>query len=64
MTAKEAQQYMDEGHFAPGSMQPKIEAAIQFVESGPGRKAIIAELAQALQALESKAKTWITGEQE
>ena len=59
MTTAEARHYMAEGHFSPGSMQPKIEAAIQFVESGPGRTAIIAELSQAVQALEGKAGTWI-----
>jgi len=60
MTVQEARQYMAEGHFAPGSMRPKIEAAIQFVESGPGRKTIVAELSQAVAALEGKAGTWIT----
>jgi carbamate kinase len=60
MTAEEARQYKAEGHFAPGSMQPKIEAAIQFVESRPGRRTIVAELSQAVQALEGKAGTWIT----
>jgi carbamate kinase len=62
MTAHEARRYMAEGHFAAGSMRPKIEAAIRFVESGPGRKTIVAELSQAVQALEGKAGTWITGE--
>jgi carbamate kinase len=62
MTAQEARQYMAEGHFAPGSMRPKMEAAIQFVESRPGRKTIVAELSQAVAALEGKAGTWITGE--
>jgi carbamate kinase len=62
MTAHEARRYMAEGHFAVGSMRPKIEAAIRFVESGPGRKTIVAELSQAVEALEGKAGTWITGE--
>jgi carbamate kinase len=62
MTAGEARQYMAEGHFAPGSMQPKIEAAIQFVESGPGRTTIVADLAQAVEALKGRAGTWITSE--
>jgi len=59
MTVEEARRYLAEGHFAPGSMRPKIEAAIQFVESGPGRKTIIAELSQAVQALEGTAGTCI-----
>jgi carbamate kinase len=62
MTAQEARQYMAEGHFATGSMRPKIEAAIQFVESGPGRKTIVADLSQAVEALEGKAGTWITND--
>jgi carbamate kinase len=59
MTAQEARQYMAEGHFAAGSMQPKIEAAVHFCESRPGRKTIVAELSQAVHALEGKAGTWI-----
>jgi len=61
MTAQEAQRYAAEGQFAPGSMQPKIEAAIHFVESKPGRKTVIAQLSDAVAALEGKAGTWITG---
>lgn len=40
MTVKEAQAYIAEGHFAPGSMLPKVQAAIQFLNNG-GRKVII-----------------------
>ena len=39
LTVDQAKQYIKEGHFAPGSMLPKIEAAIKFVESKSGRKA-------------------------
>jgi len=39
-TLTETVKYMAEGHFKPGSMRPKIEAIIQFLEGG-GRKAII-----------------------
>ena len=42
MTVAEARQYTDEGHFAPGSMKPKIQACIQFLENG-GQKAIITD---------------------
>ncbi len=35
MTLAEARQYMAEGHFAPGSMQPKIQACIRFLEHSP-----------------------------
>jgi carbamate kinase len=40
MTVAEAKQYMDEGHFAPGSMLPKIQAIIWFLEAG-GKEALI-----------------------
>jgi carbamate kinase len=60
MTTREARRYMAEGHFAPGSMLPKIEAAARFVESRLGRKAIIAELSQATEALKGQAGTKIT----
>ncbi len=40
VTLKEARQYLREGHFAPGSMQPKIEAVIRFLERG-GPRALI-----------------------
>ncbi len=42
VTVSEAKMYLDEGHFAAGSMAPKIKAAIQFVENG-GREALISE---------------------
>lgn len=40
MTASEARGYLKEGHFPPGSMMPKVEAAIQFLESG-GREVVV-----------------------
>jgi carbamate kinase len=57
LTVDQAKQYIKEDHFAPGSMLPKIEAAIKFVESKPGRKAIITSLDKAVEALEGKAGT-------
>ena len=59
LTVAEAKQYMAEGHFAPGSMLPKIEAAVKFVESKPGRRSIITSLDKAVEALEGKAGTTI-----
>lgn len=59
VTVGEAKQYIAEGHFAPGSMLPKIEAALKFVESKPGRKAIITSLDKAVEALEGRAGTTI-----
>lgn len=57
LSVADAKRYMAEGHFAPGSMLPKIEAALKFVESKPGRKAIITSLDKAVDALEGRAGT-------
>lgn len=59
LTIEEAKKYMEEGHFASGSMLPKIEAALKFAESKPGRVAIITSLDKAVDALEGKDGTWI-----
>jgi len=50
---------MVEGQFAPGSMLPKVEAAVKFVESKPGRITIITSLDKAVEALDGKAGTTI-----
>ncbi len=60
LTAAQARQYISEGHFAPGSMLPKIEAALNFVESKAGRTAIITSLDKAVDAIEGRAGTTIT----
>ncbi|ASZ07267.1 carbamate kinase [Enterococcus thailandicus] len=44
VTISEMKQYISEDQFAPGSMLPKVEAAIQFVEARPNAKAIITSL--------------------
>lgn len=59
MTLEEAKRYHAEGHFAPGSMEPKVRAAIRFLEAG-GKRAIITSLNKALAALEGQAGTAIT----
>ena len=59
LSVDEAKQYIAEGHFAPGSMLPKIEAAVKFVESKPGRVSIITSLDKAVEALEGKAGTTV-----
>ena len=51
LTIAEAEKYIEEGHFAPGSMLPKIQAAIKFVKANPGKKAIITSLDKATSAL-------------
>ncbi len=60
MTVAEAQRYVEEGHFAPGSMLPKVQAAMKFVTANPGKKAIITSLNKAIEALEGKTGTVIT----
>ena len=55
-------QYQSEGHFATGSMNPKVEAAIRFIERG-GRRAIIGHLDEALPALMGEAGTHIVADE-
>lgn len=59
MTVEEAERYIGEGHFAPGSMLPKVQAAIEFVKSGKGRKAVIASLEKAPEAITGESGTLI-----
>ena len=56
----QAARYVEEGHFAPGSMLPKIEAAMKFVRDNPDKKAIITSLDKAIEALEGKTGTVVT----
>lgn len=56
----DAAKYCEEGHFAPGSMLPKVQAAMKFVRANPNKKAIISSLDKAIQALEGKTGTTIT----
>ena len=60
VTVAEAITYVEEGHFAPGSMLPKVMAAIKFARRFPGKKAIITSLYKAVEALEGKEGTVIT----
>ena len=57
MTIAEAEKYIEEGHFAPGSMLPKVQAAMSFVNSGDNRQAIIASLEKAALALKGESGT-------
>lgn len=59
LTAQEAQRYIQEGQFAPGSMLPKVRAAMLFALSRPGRRAVIASLAKAGEAVEGKSGTLV-----
>jgi carbamate kinase len=60
MNIKQANQYIKEGQFAPGSMLPKVEAALLFVGQNKQRQAIIASIKEAGQAIKGQAGTAIT----
>ena len=59
ITTGKLRNYAKEGQFKEGSMAPKVEAAIRFVESG-GERAVIAALGDLIEALDGKAGTQIT----
>lgn len=59
MTVDEARGYIKEGHFAKGSMLPKINASIMFAESKKGRRALIARLENVADAVGGKSGTVI-----
>ena len=59
MSVEEAKRYLAEGHFKEGSMKPKIEAGMSFVENG-GEKSVIGSLFSASDAIQGKAGTTIT----
>ncbi len=60
MTLADAARYVAEGHFAPGSMLPKVQAAMRFVQANPHKKAIITSLNHAVDALEGNSGTVVT----
>ena len=60
VTIEELKAYIEGGHFAEGSMLPKVEAAIHFAETNPERKTIITSLDQAFNAIEGKSGTVVT----
>lgn len=57
LTMADAEKYIEEGQFAPGSMLPKVQAAMKFIRSNPSKKAIITSLDKAVEALEGKTGT-------
>lgn len=58
ITVAEARQYMEEGHFAKGSMLPKIQAILRFMEAG-GKAALITNPENISRALKGETGTWI-----
>ena len=59
MTTDQARQYMAQNEFAPGSMLPKVQAAVKFAESRPGRTALITLLQKAKEGILGKTGTRI-----
>ena len=59
VSIKEMEQYVEENHFAKGSMFPKVQASINFVKSGTNKVAVIASLDNAKEAFKLKAGTII-----
>ena len=59
LTVEEAKKYVDEGHFAAGSMLPKVQAAMDFASSGKGRTAMITLLEKAKDGIQGKTGTTI-----
>jgi len=60
LTLKQAKKYIDNGEFAKGSMFPKVEACVNFVEGNPDGIAIISDLKEGLAALNGQTGTRIT----
>ena len=59
LTPADARKYIEEKQFAPGSMLPKVQAALSFAESKPGRTALITLLEKAKDGIEGKTGTRI-----
>ncbi len=59
LTLSQAKQYYKDGHFLSGSMGPKIEAMIAFMEANPTGKGLITDPPHIVDALDGKTGTWI-----
>ena len=59
ITVADAKKYIEENQFASGSMLPKIEAGISFIEKGEGRTTVITDMAHAKEGYEGKTGTTI-----
>lgn len=62
MTVDEARGYIEDGQFAPGSMLPKIQACLDFVESGENKEALITSLSACREGMQGKTGTRIVRE--
>lgn len=61
LSLNDTDRFIAEGHFAKGSMLPKVEAAAAFARSRPGRRALITMLSKAREGIEGKTGTLIEG---
>jgi carbamate kinase len=59
LTVEAAKKYLAEGHFLPGSMEPKVLSCVRFIERG-GKRAIITSLDKSLEAIKGRAGTLIS----
>ena len=59
LSVADAEKYVTEGQFPEGSMLPKIQAALRFTTSGPGRKTLITSLDKLVEGLMGQTGTWI-----
>lgn len=62
LTVAQARERIAQGQFGVGSMLPKIEACLDFVENNPGKRAIVTSLAKAADGLAGKTGTTIVSE--
>lgn len=61
VTASQMREYLEEGQFPPGSMGPKIEAALEYLDAG-GKEVLITSPVSLQEALEGTTGTWITAD--
>ncbi len=59
LTPEEAEKYIEDGEFAPGSMLPKVRASLEFAQSGKGRTSLITLLEKAKDGIAGKTGTHI-----
>lgn len=62
LSLEDAKRYIEDGQFAPGSMLPKIQACLNFVESGENRQALITSLSKCREGMQGKTGTRIVRE--
>lgn len=64
LTPEQAEEYISDGQFAPGSMLPKVTACVEFVKGADGRRAVIGSLENAAQVLDGTSGTVFTNSQQ